>query len=146
MLEEFGLWAALRIFTEEFRNRSGLRVRLRVAEDLEQQRLDSDCEMTLFRLVQEALANVHRHAACTSVSIDAQRENERVRISVADDGRGIPANELGGAGSAASGAGVGIRGMKDRVRQVGGQFEVRSDHTGTTISALIPFKPAPDGR
>jgi PAS domain S-box-containing protein len=146
MLEEFGLWAALRIFTEEFRNRSGLRVMLRVAENLEQQRLDPDCEMTLFRLVQEALANVHRHAACTSVSIDAQRENEQVRISVADDGRGISAGELGGVGSPASGAGVGIRGMKDRVRQVGGQFEVSSDHTGTTISALIPFKPAPDGR
>lgn len=140
MLEEFGLWAALRIFVEEFRNRSGLEVRLRIAEDLEQRRLDPDCEMALFRLVQEALANVHRHASCTSVSVEAQAENQQVRVYVIDNGRGISFTTQATSGSAPSGAGVGIRGMKDRVHQVGGHFEIRSDHTGTTVSALIPFK------
>ena len=140
MLEEFGLWAALPIFIEEFRQRSGLQVDLHIATDLDEEKLDRDCEMVLFRLVQEALANIHRHAHCTLVSVDARLEDQHVRVCVADNGRGIPYKALAAPDSSAGSVGVGIRSMRDRVRQVGGRLEIQSDHRGTVIIALIPVR------
>jgi PAS domain S-box-containing protein len=90
MLEEFGLWAALRMFTEEFRNRSGLEVSIRIDGELEGHRLEPTHEMALFRLVQEALANVHRHAGSKTVSVVIQLQGRLIRATIADTGRGIP--------------------------------------------------------
>ncbi|MGB6632469.1 MAG: PAS domain S-box protein, partial [Terriglobales bacterium] len=111
MLNEFGLWSALRMFIEEFRSRSGQLVSLEIASELESDRLDPRREMALFRFVQEALANVHRHAGSKSVSVKMQFGDGCIRASVADTGRGMPAKILEGINSSDGGpAGVGIMG------------------------------------
>jgi len=139
MLSEFGLWSALRMFVEEFRSRSGQRVSLEIASELEADRLDPSREMALFRFVQEALANVHRHAGSKSVSVKMQLGEGCIRASVADTGRGIPSKILEGINSPSSGlAGVGITGMKERIHQIGGYLEVAGDRHGTTVTAVVP--------
>jgi len=139
MLDEFGLWAALRAFIEEFRSRSGLRVTLEISPELEGLRLDPNCEMALFRLVQEALANVHRHAGSRTAVVSIEPQDHFVKVSVADAGRGIPSKvlkEINASGSRF--VGVGIAGMKERVRQIGGHLNIQSGSEGTTVTALIP--------
>jgi PAS domain S-box-containing protein len=139
MLSEFGLWSALRMFVEEFRSRSGQRVTLEIATELETDRLDPRREMALFRFVQEALANVHRHASSKSVSVKMQLGDGCIRASVADTGRGIPSEIMEGINSPGGGrTGVGIAGMKERIHQIGGYLEVASDRRGTTVTAVVP--------
>jgi len=140
MLEEFGLWAALRVFIEEFRSRSGLRVSLKITPLLEELRLEPRREMVLFRVVQEALANVHRHSksktACVEITIE---DTGFIKASVADSGHGIPAHILTEMiASTGRFAGVGIPGMKERVGQIEGRLQIHSDSQGTTIAATIP--------
>jgi len=139
MLEEFGLWAALRMFIEEFRNRSRLAVSIQIDHELEGHRLEPTHEMTLFRLVQEALANVHRHAGSKTVSVAIQLQGRRIRATIADAGRGIPPLTLK---EIATGTGrlvgVGILGMRERVRQIGGNLEIQSDRNGTVVAAEFP--------
>jgi PAS domain S-box-containing protein len=139
MLSEFGLWSALRVFVEEFRSRSRQSVSLEIAAELEADRLDPRREMALFRFVQEALANVHRHAGSKSVSVKMLLEEGCIRASVADTGRGMPSKILEGINSSSGGlAGVGITGMKERIHQIGGYLEIASDRTGTTVTAVVP--------
>ena len=139
MLSEFGLWSALRMFVEEYRSRSGQRVTLEIASELEADRLDPSREMALFRFVQEALANVHRHAGGKSVSVKMELGDGCIRASVADTGRGMPSKILEGINSSSGGlAGVGIAGMKERIHQIGGHLEVVSDRRGTTVTAVVP--------
>jgi PAS domain S-box-containing protein len=139
MLDEFGLWAALRAFIEEFRSRSGLRVTLEISPELEGLRLDPNCEMALFRLVQEALANVHRHAGSRTAVVNIEPHDHFIKASVADAGRGIPSKVLKEINASSSRfVGVGIAGMKERVRQVGGHLNIQSGNEGTTVTALIP--------
>ena len=139
MLEEFGLWAALRIFMEEFRSRSRLRVSLHIDPELEGLRLDPGREMVLFRFVQEALANVHRHAASKTASVDIELERGSIHASVYDTGRGMAARVLKEINEATGRfVGVGIPGMKERLGQIGGRLEVQSDQRGTTVTAVIP--------
>jgi two-component system, NarL family, sensor kinase len=95
--------------------------------------------MTLFRLVQEALANVHRHAGSKTVSVAIELQGRLIRATIADTGRGIPPLTLKEI-NAASGrlVGVGIPGMKERVRQIGGHLEIQSDRRGTVVTAAFP--------
>jgi PAS domain S-box-containing protein len=139
MLDEFGLWAALRVFIEEFRSRSRLRVSLMITSELEGLRLDPNCEMALFRVVQEALANIHRHAGSKTASIEIELQGRFIRASVADTGHGIPAKILKEI-DASSGRymGVGIPGMTERVRQIGGHLDIQSSPRGTIVTALVP--------
>jgi two-component system NarL family sensor kinase len=142
MLSEFGLWSALRVFVEEFRSRSRQRVSLEIAAELEADRLDPRHEMALFRFVQEALANVHRHAGSKGVSVKMLLEDGCIRASVADTGRGMPSKILEGINSSSGGlAGVGITGMKERIHQIGGYLEIASDRHGTTVTAVVPAGP-----
>jgi PAS domain S-box-containing protein len=139
LIDEFGLWAALRVFIEEFRNRSGLKVGLQIDRNLEGHRLHPTCEMTLFRFVQEGLANVHKHAGSKTVSVQVQLQDHCIRASIADKGRGIQPAVLKEINSATGrGVGVGIPGMKERVRQLGGHLEIQSDLQGTVVVAMVP--------
>jgi PAS domain S-box-containing protein len=139
MLSELGLWAALRLFVQEFRERSGLRASLQISSALEGTRLDPGHEMTLFRFVQEGLANIHRHSGSRTASVDIQLNDRWIRASVMDTGRGIPPNILKDIQSAeGSMGGVGILGMKERIGQVGGRLEIDSHVRGTTVTANVP--------
>ena len=139
MLNELGLWAALRLFVAEFRERSGLRVNLHISSALDGTRLDPGREMTLFRFVQEALANIHRHSGSKTASVDIQLHNRWIKASVMDTGRGIPPRILRDMQSAEGRmGGVGIPGMKERIGQVGGHLEIQSYSRGTTITVTLP--------
>jgi len=84
MLEEFGLWVALRVFIEEFRSRSGLRVSLKITPVLEELLLDPRHEMVLFRVIREALANVHRHSKSKTASVEiTMQDSDFIKASVA---------------------------------------------------------------
>jgi PAS domain S-box-containing protein len=139
MLNELGLWSAMRLFVEEFKERSGLQVSLQISSELEKARLNPAHEMALFRFVQEALANIHRHSGSETADVGLRLEDGSIEATVADTGRGIPAKTLkeihapGGGGG-----GVGIPGMQERIGVLGGRVEVRSHHKGTIVTAVVP--------
>jgi len=132
VLDDFGVVAALRQLVAEVRNRHGISVRLQVSG--EQARLSDRCELTVYRVAQEALSNVVRHAQATHVTVSL-RFGEQVVLTVTDDGRGIPAS---GSAAADSRSGLGLIGMRERVSLVGGSLEVqaRSPH-GTRVRATV---------
>ena len=133
MLDESGLAEALRWYIKGLQERSGLNVALSVPEGFG--RLPDETELVIFRIVQECLTNVHRHSESKSAAIRIIRDNHSVSVQVQDQGKGIPPAKLIQLQTQA--AGVGIRGMRERVLQLGGAMSIRSDG-GTTISITLP--------
>jgi PAS domain S-box-containing protein len=137
MLDEAGLEFALRWYVEGFANRSKIDVQFEFPEDLE--RLPREVETAIFRLIQESLTNIHRHAESRTAAIRVLRENGEITVEVRDRGKGMPANMHQGL-SMRSRIGVGIQGMRERVRELGGRLEITSDKRGTTVTAVVPFQ------
>ena len=136
VLDDFGAVAALRQLVDEVRTRCGISIRLRVSGA--QVRLSSQCELTVYRVAQEALNNVVRHAQATQARVDL-RFGEHVVLTVTDDGHGIPASR---AASVSSDGGLGLIGMRERVAQLGGSLEVRAHAPhGTLVRATVPGTP-----
>lgn len=129
LLDEAGLGAALRIYIDGFSQRSKLAARVDVPDGLP--RLSPDLEISLFRIVQECLTNIHKHAGAKSVAISIEYSADRVALSVVDDGKGMADGHR---------SGVGLRGMEERVRQLQGTFQVRSTRHGTTVSVTMPVR------
>lgn len=129
LLEELGLIRTLRGFIEGFSLRSGLNVVFTAPADLG--RLKGELELTVFRIVQEALSNIHRHSQSTSAIITLSRAGENLRLEITDHGTGIPAGR--------NATGVGISGMHERVRLLRGTFEIITGPTGTTLIAMMPL-------
>ena len=129
MLDEAGLVSALKWYTQGFSERSGIRVDLALEPD--PGRLPLEIETVLFRVVQECLANVHRHSGSALASVRLQRKPDSVILQVQDWGHGIPP-EVGRAG-------VGIPGMRERLSQLLGHLEIESGGQGTTITATVPL-------
>lgn len=139
MLTELGLWNALRMFVEEFSERSGVLIGLEISPEVENIKLTADQEIALFRFIQEALANVHRHSGSDSASIDVRFESGCIEAVVRDSGSGIPAEVLKAMQqSDGQAGGVGLPGMRERIGYVGGEVRIESDEHGTTVAALIP--------
>lgn len=137
MLDELGLAGALRHYVEGFSQRSGIEVELDSRTDLE--RCPEEIETALFRVVQESLANVHRHSASKSASVCLIHAGENIELTIADRGRGLPAGlQLDTAEETR--VGVGIAGMRQRMRQLGGQLKITSGPEGTTVRAVLPFR------
>jgi signal transduction histidine kinase len=134
LLDEIGLESALAVYSEGFAKRSGIVISVRVAPDLG--RLDSEIETTLFRVVQECLLNVHRHSNSATASVSLRRENGEIRLLVRDEGVGMMTPVEGTDGS---GLGVGLLGIRERIRQLEGKLEIVSDKgKGTAVIATIP--------
>jgi signal transduction histidine kinase len=127
LLDEAGLGAALRIYVDGFSQRSKVAAQVMVPNDLP--RLSRDLEISIFRIVQECLTNIHKHAGAKSVAISISHSPELVLLKVVDDGKGVPAGH---------GAGVGLRGMEERVRQLQGSFQMSSSSQGTTVMVTMP--------
>jgi signal transduction histidine kinase len=129
-LDDFGLVPAVERLTETFREQSGLRVDLET--QLGEERLPSEAETTLYRVIQEALTNVVKHSAAKRVSILLQRKNSAVVAVVEDDGAGFdPSNTRVDA--------IGLAGMRERVSLAGGRLQVESSPgAGTTVVAEVP--------
>jgi signal transduction histidine kinase len=132
VLDDLGVVAALRQLVTEVRSRHGIVIRLQVSGD--QVRLSDRCELTLYRVAQEALSNVVRHAQATYTRVDLHF-GEQVVLTVADDGRGIPVSGISAAGS---GGGLGLIGMRERVNLIGGSLDVRPRRPhGTLVRATV---------
>ena len=138
MLDEYGLPRALEWFLEGFTKRSGIHVKLEAQPDIG--RLPPDTEMALFRIVQESLTNIRRHADSHTAAILLTRDPHWVTLEVQDDGHGFREALPSGAGSALTNLGVGITGMQERLRQLGGRLTIESRPTGTTVRAVVPAK------
>jgi len=140
LLNEFGLASALRGYVEGFRKRSGLRVKLDVGPRIEMGRLPRDFETSLFRMVQEGLANVQLHSGSKSAVIELKRGDDEVMLKVRDRGRGMPAEARRAVENGEiTTLGVGIAGMRERVRQLGGKLEISTGKDGTTVIARLPI-------
>lgn len=135
LLEELGLTSAARWYAEEFGKRSQVRVSLEVEEP--QKRLPKEVEMALFRVLQEALTNVHRHANAQSIDIRVECHNGTVTLTVSDDGRGIPYEVIARFQSGLA-AGIGLAGMRERLAEFGGRLDVQSSNAGSVVRATIP--------
>ncbi|HEY2823314.1 MAG TPA: response regulator [Candidatus Acidoferrum sp.] len=140
LLDESGLGSAIRWYAEGFQKRSGIQLTVDIAPDLG--RLTTEVEMALFRVVQESLTNVHRYSGSPNAEIKISGEEDAVKLEVVDHGKGI---EVGAARVKVEGIaalGVGIPGMRERLRQLGGQLEVDFGRDGTRVSASVPLKKA----
>jgi signal transduction histidine kinase len=140
MLDELGLEDALRCYVTGFTKRSGIAVTCEVQRNL---CLPREVELTIFRVVQEALTNVHRHSGSADASVALWREDRQVCAEVTDRGRGIPPGIFDPASTATTELGVGIAGMRDRVRQLRGHFEIAAWPKGTTVRVNIPVAAVP---
>ena len=140
-LDEAGLLSALRWYAAGFAERSGIRVELDVPDRLE--RLPLDTETTLFRVLQESLSNIHRHSASETARIRLRRDAEELVMEIEDRGHGISKVSLMEIQNGRGRVGVGIAGMSERIKQLGGRFEVVSNDrgkTGTTVSVRLPVE------
>ena len=141
MLEEVGLKSAISWYLDGFSKRSNIEATFHQGTDFG--RLPRDVELALFRVLQESLTNVHRHSKSPSVDISLVHSDSRVMLQVKDRGQGIPLpllEEQGGKDWLGS-SGVGLRGMSERIRQIGGELEVTSNERGTTVKAIVPTAP-----
>jgi len=137
LLDEAGLPSAVRWYVEGFAERSKIRVNLDLDANLG--RLSSECETAIFRIVQESLTNIHRHSGSPTASISISRTRRQVRLEVHDQGKGISVQKQRNSGSM---KGVGIQGMHERVRQLGGRLQINSGKGGTSVVAILPTESA----
>jgi len=135
LLDEIGLLSALRWLADGLRQRSEIETTLDLPQSME--RLPREHELALFRIAQEALTNVHRHSMSPTVSIRLAQHADRVVLEIADAGRGILAGSGAGRVEEAGALGVGLAGMRERMRQLGGTLSVFSSPTGTTVRAEL---------
>jgi len=138
LLDEMGLRSAILMYVEGFAERSGLRVELEIPDDFG--RLSSEMETALFRVIQQSLANVHRHSgslvvACLRIASDG----ESITLEISDEGCRIPPETLRGFYSGTKLSGVGIAGIRERTKSMGGYFDIRSGEKGTTIQVRLPL-------
>jgi len=134
LLDEAGLVSALRWYIDGFSQRSKIQVLLEVDDDFG--RLSRELETGIFRTVQECLTNIHRHSGSDTAKILLSRSSSGVLLQVEDEGRGFSPEKLEQTGGT---PGVGIRGMRERLRQLGGSLKISSNPRGTVIEARLPF-------
>lgn len=142
VLEALGFSAAAKWYVEGFSERSGIHVNVNIAD--EPKRLPEALELALFRIMQESLANVHRHSKSESVDIRLKFIDNRLVLEVKDHGQGMPSELLERFKSKKELAGgVGLRSMSGRIRDLGGSFEIESGKNGTLIRVTAPVTESP---
>jgi signal transduction histidine kinase len=139
LLDEAGLRSAISWYVEGFSKRSGIRVDLQIPEDF--QRLPSETETALFRVVQQSLANIHRHSGSSVAIIRIEIDDHAVSVEIRDEGHGFPPEVLTGFHSGTRLLGVGMAGMRERIREMGGRFDVRSSENGASIQVSLQLSP-----
>jgi PAS domain S-box-containing protein len=137
LLDEMGLRSAIVSYVEGFAARSGIRVEVKIPDDLG--RLSPEVETAIFRVVQQSLANIHRHSDSRVAEIRFATQTDRITVEICDEGHGIPREKLADFQSGKYLFGVGIAGMRERIRDMQGQFDIRSGETGTTIAITLPI-------
>jgi PAS domain S-box-containing protein len=137
MLEEMGLKSAIAWYLDGFKQRSGIETTFEAPSDYS--RLSKDIELALFRVVQEGLNNVHKHSGSKRVNIQLSRGDGTVAVAIRDYGKGLPLAILEQSGNGRiTSAGVGLRGMYERVEQLGGELKVSPADPGVILEATVP--------
>src|ERR1700680_444986 len=136
LLDETGFAAAAAWYVDAFNKRSPIQVKLRLPEGI---RLPGSVEIVLFRVLQESLTNITKHAGSATVDVLLQVEENVISLSVRDYGNGISAERLAKMNGSGSDVGVGIAGMRERLKELGGRLEIESDATGTLLKASVPM-------
>ena len=134
LLDEGGLTAALPWYVQGLSERSGLDIRLSISENIG--RPPQDMELVIFRIIQECLTNIHRYSDSKTAQIRIAREEDKIRVEVRDQGKGMAPERL--AEIQVRGTGLGIRGMRERVRHHNGEMKIDSNPSGTTVSITFP--------
>src|ERR1700746_2104604 len=136
LLDEIGLLPAIRMFAEGFGERSNVKVTVELSPEIG--RLPPTMEISIFRIVQECLTNVYRHSGSKTALIRIWPARDKsLSVQVCDQGKGIPFNHRVSM-LVGSNHGVGLSGMRERVRELGGTLEIQSNESGTTVTALLP--------
>jgi signal transduction histidine kinase len=139
LLEVAGLVSALRLYVDGLAGRSGLHIDLDIDANL--QRLPHESEMAVFRIVQESLTNIHRHAKTETASVRISQTDDGIRVRVHDRGQGI--SGFISLNDSSFKPGVGIQGMRERILHLNGTFDIESSHGGTTVIAVVPKNSIP---
>jgi len=136
-MEELGLADAARNYVSGFAQRSGISVELELPSDLG--RLPPEVETALFRILQESLSNVHRHSGSPRARVHIYRDPALLTMEIQDEGQSMGESALKRDSESAAAPGVGIAGMRERVRQLGGHLEMHSTGSGTTLKVTLPL-------
>jgi signal transduction histidine kinase len=136
MIEDAGFLSAAQWYIEDYCHRSRMNIRFSASEDIGQ--LPEYLKLVLFRVLQEALMNVYRHARATGGQVRVQRVKNVVVLEIEDNGIGIPPEKLARFNRNGTGMGVGLTGMRERVRDLGGDFELTSANGGTLVRISVP--------
>jgi len=137
LLDELGLASAIEEYAKGFSQRSGIELKFEMPFDVG--RLPRESEMALFRIVQEALGNIQKHSGSSRGRIRLAREGDDVTLEIIDEGRGMSRENLSKQPTGSGTLGVGILGMRERMRQLGGRLEIISINRGTTVKAVLPL-------
>jgi two-component system NarL family sensor kinase len=137
LLDEAGFSSAARWYLEGFAQRSGVQVKMDLPHNVG--RLPKSIELGLFRVLQESLTNIHRHSGSSRAEIALKLFPDRVILEVRDYGKGIPHELLKNFRSEGANFGVGLAGMRERTRELGGQLDIQSKAPGTLISVTMPL-------
>ena len=136
LLDESGFAAAAAWYVEGFNKRSPIQVKLQLPAGI---RVPGSVEIVLFRVLQESLTNISKHAGSATVDVRLQLDQDVISLSIRDYGKGIPAERLAKMNGSGSDVGVGIAGMRERLKELGGRLEIESDSTGTLLKASVPL-------
>ncbi|HVI08549.1 MAG TPA: sensor histidine kinase [Candidatus Binatia bacterium] len=144
LLDEAGIASAARWFVEGFAKRSGIQMVCSIPDRVERQ--PRVVELVLFRVLQESLTNVHRHSGASSASVSLEVQKTKLRLEIRDNGTGITGSRLSELSGSAAASGVGIAGMRERLRELGGTLEIDSRENGTTVTASLPLMQVSPGK
>ena len=141
VLDELGIWSAIEWVAERITVRAGLLLNLQIDDQILCSDLEAERSIALFRIVQEALTNVQRHAQASSVSLHIRRAGDALHISIRDDGIGVRAEQVEQQES------WGLQGMRERIGHFGGTLDIAGDPgRGTTVFVLLPLPGMTDGQ
>jgi PAS domain S-box-containing protein len=141
MLDEMGLKSAIPWYLEGFTQRSGIKTAFDAPPEVP--RLAPEVELALFRVLQESLTNVHRHSGSPTARVRLTATDKSVVLEISDQGKGAALRSFNSAAPGSQRAlGVGLRGMNERILQIGGVLEISSGENGTTVAATIPLDEA----
>jgi signal transduction histidine kinase len=145
LLDEAGFDAAARWFIEGLVRRTGIRIKVEFAtkesegNPAAKPRMPEALELALFRALQEGLTNVHRHSSSSDAVVRFERLPESAVLEIQDFGRGLPPQVMERFQRTGTGSGVGLAGIRERVKELGGDFTIHSNSNGTTLRAMVPL-------
>jgi PAS domain S-box-containing protein len=138
LLDELGLSSAVKWYAEGFERRTGIQVKVDIPSDFV--RLPPDVEVTLFRIIQESLSNVHRYSGSPGATVQVKLSANQIEVRISDTGKGMHLSSFNSSTGKVAPLGVGIQGMTERVRQLSGKLHITSQpNKGTMVTATIPL-------